>query len=152
VTVEEKLWGAFGSVELEDLNIAGLLACKVLAAVGELDLTTVFDGLNGLIVEHLVVKNVHHFNALLETSHNVESRGVQSERVSLFREGLLKFKLELIVIIVGPNSDRAIVRAGRNELLLYANVQPMNLLAVETSDEVVIGERFISWLIKVDFD
>jgi hypothetical protein len=100
MTVEEKLWGAFGSVELEDLNIASLLACKVLATMGELDLSTVLDSLNGFIVQNLVVKNVHHFNTLLETSHNVETRGMQSERVSLFREGLLKFKLELIVVVI----------------------------------------------------
>lgn len=109
MTVEEKLGGTLRGVEFEHLDVAGLLASEELATMGELNLATVFDGLDFLVAHQLIVEDVHHFHTLLEASHNVETGRVQGERVGLFWENLRKLKFELIVVVVGPDADGAII-------------------------------------------
>lgn len=68
---------------------------------------------------------------------------MQRERVSFLLIGLAKVEFELVVVGVGPDPDRAVGRARCENLLLDADVETQDALAVETGDKVLVLVSFV---------
>ena len=119
-----------GGVELVYPDLLVVLAGEEMTTVGEHNLTALLDR-QLLVLDKGTVQNVHHANLVAEADHDVESTGVERQRMRLKVALVAEFRLEHVAGSVGPQPDGTIRRAGSHEFLFDADVEAVDLLGVE---------------------
>ncbi len=102
-------------------------AGEKVAAIGEADLAAeldgnLFEGFQGLL------KDIHHSHLVCEADHDVETRGVEGERVRLVLEYLTDVKGAGVIV---PDADSFVSTASTDKLLLNAHIHAIDGTGME---------------------
>ena len=137
----------FSCVELVDTDIGLILTGEQVASIREHNLATTLD-VDGLVRHKILLKDVHHPNAVSEAHHDLEACRMEGHTERFIVKHLVDLKIER-ALYEAPDLDCFIHGASGNQVLLDASVHPVDTSRVKWEDKVVVHD-VVCLVLKID--
>lgn len=151
---EAEEWRLLHRVELIHVHADAIVEGKEVTTVRELDLLHICHVWDCVVRLQPIVKQIHHLHAILKPDDDVQPRRMQSHTHRWFFELPAHLQLKSVpTIAMGPDADCPVRSTSCKDRFLYADIQTVNLLAVERTNKVLIALLHVgSFEIYVYFD
>ena len=119
--LESVVDGVLSRVEVVHMDKVDIHTSEEVTSITEDNLSALFDR-DVLVLLDRVRKHIHHPDSVVETNYNLEASRVEGHTNGIVLELLVDLELEAHRRAVGPDFDGFVRGAGRNQILLYADV------------------------------
>lgn len=137
---EAEEWRLLHCVELIHVHADAIVKGKEVAAVRELDLLYILHARDCVVRLKPIIKQIHHLDAVLKPDNDVQPRRMQGNTHRRFVELPTHLQLKRIpAFAMGPDADSPVRSTSGKDRFLYADVETVNLLAVERTNKVLIA-------------
>lgn len=119
--LESVVDGVLSRVEVVHMDKVDIHTSEEVTSITEDNLSALFDR-DVLVLLDRVSKHIHHPDSVVETNYNLEASRVEGHTNGIVLELLVDLELEAHRRAVGPDFDGFVRGAGRNQILLYADV------------------------------